>query len=228
VSNEASNKRWLKQLLPVVGVMFTVLAFFATGFPEWVTRTAVIVGAMLLLAWLFEEAGWIGRAIKHRLFRSKLRHEQSIKLCILLDDINNQFSTNCVHSPFYIWHRISNDYCDHIRMDYNYHGAIHTWLNDLKAQFEDPAFNSFLLFASLSKAVAEANRLAERVENDIEKTFLLEEVEEQDRKRLRKEWDSAKTGFNQWVSDWKILFKELNHSHKLGCVEYFRPLELVE
>lgn len=187
-----------------------------------------MAGAPWVVTWLFSELGWLGRLIKNRLFRSKLRSEQSVRLTTLLDDINNLMSYSYVHSPFYVWHSISNEFSEAVRMEYGYHGAVYSWLLDLKAQFEDPAFNNMLLFPSLSKAILEANKLAERAKRDFEELLRKGTVSEQQLKSLRKDWDSSRSQFNQWIGNFRALFKALNSEHKLSCVDYFRPIAMVE
>jgi len=221
------RKSAFDRFLPLGSALLVVCGLFLSEkFSSNTQYAAFAIAFLLVITWSLSE---FGGAVKRKLSRSKLKltQDQSTRLNVLLNDINDQFSTSCIHSPFYTWHNISNNYSDHIRMDCDYHGAINSWLVDLKGQFNDPAFDAITLAVSFSKAIAEANRLAGKVEKDLEKVFLLQECSDQDKKRLRKEWDSSKTRFNQWVSDWRGLFKELNHTHELNCVEYFRPLEMV-
>jgi len=227
MSEEHSNKSWVKQLLPIVGLVFAILAFFADGFPVWVTATAVTIGAALVFAWLLSEAGWIGKAIKLRWFRTKLSKEQAVRLSILLDDISNLMSFSYTLSPFYVWHNCSNNHSSLIRMNYGYLNSINSWIIDLKEKFDDPGINNLLLLGSLSKAVSESTLLAQCVERELEELLRNDGITEQERSRILKEWDSAKNHFNQWIDKWRTLFKEINKTTKIKCVEYFRPLEMI-
>ncbi len=47
-------------------------------------------------------------------------------------------------------------------------------------------------------------------------------------KRLRKDRDSSRSQFNQWIGNFRGLFKVLNSEHHLSCVDCFRPLAMVE
>lgn len=227
MNEETSDKNWLKQLLPVVGVMFPILAFFPNGFPVWVTITAVIIGVLLVLAWLLSEAGWLGRAIKFRWFRSKLTKEQAVRLSVLLDDVNNLMSYSYTLSPFYVWHNCSNSYSSILRMNYNYFSSIHSWMDDLRGKLENPGINNLLLLSSLSKAISGTTKLAEFVEHEIEELLRKEEITAQERARILKEWDSAKNHFNQWIDKWRTLFKEINKTTNVNCIEYFHSLEMI-
>ena len=226
--SDVTKQTLFVRLLPLCGVLIAIFALFSKNVPVVVQWLAGAVALILVLAWLFAETGWIGGLIKRRLFPSKLSNDHKVRLARLLGDVNDNFSYSCIHSPFSVWHNISNDFGSDIRMNYGYHGAIQFWVADLKDQIENQAVNVFLLLPSLSKAISESTKLAEEVQRDLEEAFRLEKVTEQKAISLRKQWDSSKTHFNQWVSDWQSLFKELNHAHGLNCVEYFRPLEMVE
>jgi hypothetical protein len=225
--SEENNKNWFKQSLPIVGTVLTVLTFFADGFPIWVTTSAVVVGMLLVLSWLFSEAGWLGKAIRLRWFRSKLSKEQAVRLSVLLDDISNQMSYSYTSSPFYVWRNCSNKYSKYFRFNDSYYGCVTFWLNDLKDKFNDPGVNNLPLLNSLSKSVSEASKLAEYAEKELEELLRNKEVTDQERARILKEWDSAKNHFNHWIDKWRTLFKEINKTTNVNCIEYFRSLEMI-
>jgi len=225
--SEEINKNWFKLLLPIVGIILSVLAFFSDGFPGWVTATAVSIGILLILAWLFSETGWLGKAIKFRWFRSKLSKDQAVRLSVLLDDISNQLSYSYTLSPFYVWRNCSNNHSSLIKFNDGYFSCIRSWMGDLKENLDNPSVNNLLLLSSLSKAVAETTRLAEFAERELEDLLRCNQISEQERARILKEWDSVKNHFNQWIDKWRTLFKEVNKTTNINCIEYFRSLEMI-
>jgi len=227
MSDENNKNNWLKQLLPIVGVILSVLAFFSDGFPVWVTAAAVTVGGLLVLAWFFSEVGWIGKAIKFRWFKSKLTKDQAVRLSILLDDIDKLMSYSYTNSPFYVWHNYSNKYPSSIKFNISYFSTVHSWLEDLNVKFNDPKVNNMILLNSLSNAISETTRFAECIERDLEEFIRKGELTDQEKNRLTKEWGSAKDSFNQWIDNWRTLFKEINKTTNVKCVEYFRSLEMI-
>lgn len=216
-----------EKLLPAASVALAGLALFGQGAPDWVRYAAIGIALLLAVAWLFAEAGWLGKAIKSKLFRSKLTKDQAVRLSVLLDEINNHMSYSYTLSPFYIWHNCSNDYCDSLRMNYGYHGAIHVWLQDLKAKCEDPRANNILLLGSLSKAISEAAKLGEQAERELQELLGHRQMSDAQRQAIKKSWDSARNHFNQWIDKWRTLFKEVEKTTHVECVQYFRPLEMI-
>ena len=63
---------------------------------------------------------------------------------------------------------------------------------------------------------------------DFEELLRKETISAQQLKRLRKDWDSSRSQFNQWIGNFRVLFKELNCEYQLSCVDYFRPIAMVE
>ncbi len=104
---EKANNTFYR-LLPVAGVGLAFLALFGQGTLTWVQYSASAIGIILVIAWLFSETGWIGRAIKSKLFRPRLSEDHLIRLRVLLDDISNHMSYLYTLSPFYVWHGVSN------------------------------------------------------------------------------------------------------------------------
>jgi hypothetical protein len=215
------------RLLPIAGLSFGLLALFVQGAPDWIKYTASSIGLVLAIAWLFSKVGWVGRAIKFRLFRSKLSKDQAVRLSVLLDEISNHMSYSYTLSPFYVWHSCSNDHSDKLRMNYSYHGAIQNWLNDLKERLSDPRNNTLLLIGSLSKAVFEAARLAEQVERELNDLLQEKGLSENAKRKIQKDWESARGHFNQWIDKWQTLFKEIEKSVKTGGAHYIRPLGMI-
>ena len=106
-------------------------------------------------------------------------------------------------------------------------GVISNLINDLKEKFTDPAINNTLLINSLSKSVAEANKLACHVESELNSMLHNEIFDNKNRGGILKEWDVSKNDFNLWVDKWRTLFKEINKTKNLNCIEFFRSLEMV-
>jgi hypothetical protein len=227
MNEEIISKSWVKQLLPIVGVILTVLAFFAKGYQVWVTMTAVSVGGALVLAWLISEAGWIGKAIKLRWFRSKLTKAQADRLGVLLDDITNQLSYAYTLSPLYVWRNCSNDHPRLVKFNDSYFSCVHNWMTDLKDKFNNPGINNIYLLTSMSKAVSETSKLAGFAERELDGFLRMDDITDPKRSRLLKEWDSSRNNFNHWIYKWNDLFKEINRTTNIGCVDYFRPLEMI-
>lgn len=226
--NEKKNKsNWVNKLLPISGLALAILAFFNDGFDLWVKLVAISIGGLLIIAWLFSETGWLGKAIKSRLFRVKLTKEQAVRLGVLLDDISNEMSYLYTLSPFYVWHNCGNNFSSLLKMNYSYFYCIQSWMTDLREKFDDPAANNIILLNSLSKAVAETTRLAEFIEREIDDLLGHEEITDQERSRILKEWDSSKNNFNSWIERWRTLFKEINKTTNINCVEHFRTLEMI-
>jgi len=215
-----------EKLVPLASAAFAFLALFTQGAPDLVRYVASAIGFVLALAWLFSKAGWIGQAIKFRLFRSTLTKDQAVRLSVLLDDIGNYMSYSYTFSPFYIWHGCSNQHASKIRMNYSYHGAVSTWLQDLRAKFNDPRNKTQLLMDSLSKAIYEANRLAEQVEQELN-GLMQDELPENEKRRIQKDWDAARGQFNQWIDKWQTLFKEVEKSAAEMKAYYVRPLGMI-
>lgn len=218
---------FFEKMLPLAAVVLTGLALFGQGSPNWVRYAAIGIALLLALAWLLAEVGWLGKTIKARLFPSKLSKEQAVRLSVLLDEISNHMSYSYTLSPFYVWHSCSNEHSDILRMNYNYHGAIHAWLIDLKAKCEDPRANSILLLGSLSKAISEAARLGEQAERDLQQLLGHQGLSDAQRQTTKKSWDSARNHFNQWIDRWRTLFKEVEKTAQVECGQYFRPLEMI-
>lgn len=216
-----------EKLLPVAAIALTGLALFVQGSPEWVRFTAIGIALLLALSWLLAEVGWLGKAISARLFPSKLSKDQLVRLSVLLDEIGNHMSYSYTLSPFYVWHNCSNEYSNLFRMNYNYHGAIQAWLQDIKAKCEDPRANNIAVLGSLSKAIFEASRLAEHAEHDLQQLLSHEQLTDAQRHNIKKSWDSARNHFNQWIDKWRTLFKEVEKTSHVECVQYFRPLEMI-
>lgn len=224
---EKSKTSLFKRLLPIAAVVLAALALFGQGFENWVKYTALGIGLLLAAAWLFSETGWAGKAIKFRLFQSKLSKDQAVRLSVLLDEISNHMSYSYTLSPFYVWHSCSNEHSDKLRMNYSYHGAIQNWLNDLRERFNDPRNNTLLLIGSLSKAIFEVARLAEQVERELNDLLQHKGLSEIAKKKIQKDWDSARGHFNQWIDKWQTLFKEIEKSTKIGGAHHIRPLGMI-
>ena len=227
MNEESRDNSRLRELLPIVGIVFSFLAFYSKGYPSWVTATATGIGLLLVLAWLFSESGWIGKAIKFRWFRSKLPDDQAVRLSVLLDDVSNEMSYSYTLSPFYVWHNCSNNHSNITRINYHYFYSMQCWMDDLREKFDAPSIDNILLLNTLSKAVSETTKLAEAIEKEIEDLLRNEELTDQDRSRILKEWDSARNHFNQWIDKWGTLFREINKTKNLNCVDYFRPLKMI-
>ena len=228
MSGEKQKNNWFTKLYPIAGLLLAVLAFFNDGFSFWVKFIAVSIGGILVLAWLFSETSWLGKAIKSRLFRAKLSKEQAVRLSVLLDDISNEMSYLYTLSPFYVWHNCGSNHSSLLKMNYSYFYSMHNWMTDLRDKFDDPGINNIILFGSLSKAVAETARLAEFVEREIDELLRHKEITDQERGRILKEWDSSRNNFNNWIERWKTLFKEVNKTTNLNCVDHFRTLEMLD
>lgn len=225
---EAKDKTsHFEKLLPIASAFFGLLALFVQGTPDWVKYAASSIGFVLALAWLFSKTGWLGKALSFRLFRSKLSKDQAVRLSVLLDDINNHMSYSCMFSPFYVWHSASNKCAGKIKINYSYHSAISDWLRDLQEALKDPRRSSVLLIGSLSKAIYQTTKLAEEAERELHDLLLRGDLSEGDKKEIRKNWDSARNQFNQWIDKWQILFKEVGKTANVSCVQHFRPLEMI-
>jgi hypothetical protein len=227
VEVEKNKISLFQKLLPVAAVVLATLALFGQGFPEWVRYSALAIGVLLAVAWLFSETGWVGRAIKSWLFRSKLSRDQAVRLSVLLDDISNHMSYSYTLSPFYVWRNAANAHPRKIKMNDSYHGAVHDWLLDLKEALTDPRRNSVLLIGSLSKAIHQATRLAKQAESELHELLQRTDLTENDKREIRKNWDSARNHFNQWIDKWQILFREVSKTANVSCVQYYRPLEMI-
>lgn len=207
--------------------MLTGLALFGPGFPNWIRYTALSIGFILLFGWLFAQTGWIGRAIKARLFRSRLSKDQATRLKVLLDEINNCLSYSYTLSPFYVCNEISNRNAGKIEIDWSYHNAIQAWLLDLNEHLSDSKGNTLLFIGSLSKAISALTICAERGERDLQKLLSRSDLGEQEKLYICKRWDAAKNHFNHWLDKWQTLFKEISKSTNIQVVQYFRPLEMI-
>ena len=79
---------------------------------------------------------------------------------------------------------------------------------------------------SLSKAIYEANRLAEQVEQELN-GLMQDELPENEKRRIQKDWDAARGQFNQWIDKWQTLFKEVEKSAAEMKAYYVRPLGMI-
>jgi len=216
-----------KKIEPIASVILVALGLLATTVPDWIRYIAVIVAVLLVISWLFSELGWMGQAIKFRLFQSGLSKEHATRLSVLLDSIDNMMSDAYTLSPFYIWRNCNNKYPKTLRMNHGYLTCIRTWLRDIQEKIDDPAVKNPLIIESLSKAISETTRLAESVEQEINELIRVEEIDEQEKQNLLKDWDASKNYFNQWIDRWENLFKEINKSKGMKCMEYFRVLKMI-
>jgi hypothetical protein len=221
------NNSVFEKALPVASASFGLLALFIQGSPEWVRYAASVIGVILAVAWLFSKTGWIGEAIKFRLFRAKLPKDQAVRLSVLLDEINDNMSYSFTLSPFNVWRNCSNEHSGIMKMNYSYYGAIANWLQDLREKFSDPRNNTFLLIDSLNKAISETVRLAEQVEGDLNDLLQKNELSDSSKRKIQKDWDSARNHFNQWIDKWQMLFKEIRKSIKTVGAPYIRPLKMI-
>lgn len=224
---EVNRKNLFKIIEPLASIFLAVLGVLSTGAPDWIRYGAISIAIILAIAWLFSESGWVGKAIKFRWFRSRLSKDQAVRLSVLLDDISNQMSYSYTLSPFYVWRNCSNSHSGLIKFNESYFSCLGGWMHDLKEKFENPGVDNFQLLNSLSKAVSETTRLAEYAERELEGLLKNKELTEQERARILKEWDSAKNNFNHWIDKWRTLFKEVNKTTNLNCIEYYRPLEMI-
>lgn len=218
---------FFEKSLAVAPVVLAGLALFGQGSPDWVRFVAIVIALLLAVGWLLAEAGWLGKAIKTKFFRTKLSKEQAVRLSVLLDEISNHMSYSYTYSPFYVWHSCSNEHSGKMRMNYNYHGAIQNWLHDLRGKFDDTRNNTVMLVSSLSKAISEAARLAEQVERELHDLLLQNDLSEDSKKKIQREWDLVRGHFNQWTDKWQLLFKEIEKTTKTGGTYYIRPLGMI-
>jgi hypothetical protein len=221
-------KKTVRNLLPWAAMGLSVLSLFGNGYPAWVQYFAIGIASVIVLGWLISETGWLGRAIKLRFFPNKLTKDQRIRLAVFLDEINNVLSYSYTYSPFYVWHSNLNKPNQQIRMDYAHHNAIFTWIVDIRDTLAQPKVNALYVIPSLSKALSEATKLGEKAERDLQELYLNSDLNDSDKRRLKKDWDSAKTRFNSWINSFSALSKEINKSIASSCVHYFRPLGIIE
>lgn len=218
----------ISNFLPWAAIILAALSLFGNGYPLWVQYAAICVSSIVVLGWLISESGWIGGLIKARFFPVRLSKEQQNRLSVFLDETNSFISYSYAYSPFYVWHSWSNSRHQDIRMDYSHHAAVQTWALDIKQKIEQAGLNNASLVSSLSKALSETAKLGEKAERDIQHLLKNCSLSEGEKLQLRKDWDKSKNHFNSWINSFSALSKEINKSTGTSCVDYFRPLEIVE
>jgi hypothetical protein len=218
----------ISNVIPMVALSLAFLSLFGAEYSSWVRYSAVLIAAITILGWLLSESAWIGIVIKNRFFPTKLTKDQKNRLDIFLDQIENFMSYSCTYSPFYVWHSCSNSHIKLLRMDYPHHNAIFSWLNDLKLNVELKDINQIKFMESLSRAISESSKLAEKAEHQIQELFGNESIDSSEKKQIKKQWDTAKTHFNRWLADYSLLCKEVNKKNSSNCFDYYRTLEMIE
>lgn len=219
----------ISNLLPWGAIFLTALSLFANGYPVLVQYSAICVSSIVGIGWLISESGWLGGLIIKRFFPVRLSKDQQNRLAVFLDEINNYLSYSYAYSPFYVWHSCSNNNNNQdIRMDYEHHAAVLTFVLDVKRQIEQAGLNCVFFVPSLSKAISEATKLGEKAERDIQHLLKNCNLSDSEKLQLRKDWDKLKNNFNSWINSFSALCKEINKSTGTNSVDYFRPLEIVE
>ena len=89
-----------KKIEPIASIILATFGVLATNTPNVIRYGAIIIAIVLAIAWLVSEAGWVGKAIKLRWFRSRLSKDQAVRLSILLDDISKLMSYSYASSPY--------------------------------------------------------------------------------------------------------------------------------
>jgi len=88
MSKEKENSAF-KMLEPIAGITLAALGVLSTGASDFIRYGAILIAIVLAIAWLFSEAGWVGKAMKFRWFKTKLPKEQALRLSVMLDDVSN-------------------------------------------------------------------------------------------------------------------------------------------
>lgn len=195
--------------------------------PAWSPIIAVAITIIAGLSILLAEVAHLKIWFRARIHPPKLTNNQALKLESLLNESSNILSDLCVYSPFYVALRANRQPISGPSLDPLHLQAMRAWVFSLKAKIEERKVKPISIIDSLSLAISELTKAAERAERDVQSIVDSSEISEQDRKRVQKEWDTAKHHFNSWITEFRSLFKEINLKTDAGCVEYFRALELV-
>ncbi|WP_162628741.1 hypothetical protein [Marinobacter bohaiensis] len=221
-------KRSLQNHITQLGaIVLAAISAFAPGMPEWSPTVAVAVTIIAGLSLLLAEIAHIKSWFRARFNPPKLTNNQALQLRSFLNEASNILSDSCIYSPFYVAQRACRQPVPFTALDPLHVQAIRAWVFSLKDKIEHEKIKPILIVDSLSIAISELTKAAERAEHDVQSIVDSRETSEQDRKRLQKEWDTSKHHFNSWISQFRSLFKEINLETNAGCVEYFRALELI-
>lgn len=223
----ALKRTFQNHITQLSAVSLAAISAFAPGMPAWSPIIAVAITIIAGLSLLLAEAAQLKNWVRARIYPPKLTSNQALKLKSLLNEASNILSDLCVYSPFYVAQRASRQPISSAALDPAHVQAIRAWVFSLKVKIENGKVKPILIVDSLSEAISELTKAAERAERDVQSIVDSSEISEQDRKRVQKEWDTAKHHFNSWITEFRSLFKEINLKTDAGCVEYFRALELV-
>lgn len=216
-----------ERAIAIAGLALAALGLFDRSSSDLIRYGVVFIGVIVALTLLLTEVRYVFTRIWRWLFPRTLSKSHAYRLEALLGDMSNHMSYSYTHSPFYVWRECSNKYDANIRMNYRYHGAVHSWLEDLRSRLKESGTNKLLLVCSLSKAILEAVKLAEAASDELNELLRSEAVPEREKRRVQKDWDSAKDLFNHWISDWKTLFHEISISNKEEAPHYLPPLKSI-
>lgn len=218
------NHTLFQRTFPLVGVVFPLLTFLSSTVEFWIKAAAASFAGVVLFVWMLVEIlpACIGAIKRKKLKKLSKKHRSELRG--LISDVNSYLSYSSERAPFQIWHELSNDTNCDIRMDYHYHGAIHTWLLDLQEASHRREKTPVVLAVSLSKAIAECGHLAERVSEDVDRYLEIVDLDANRAARFRKQWGSARESFNSWLQDCVKLFREINQGSNANCVTYIPPL----
>lgn len=213
-------------LFAVVTAGFSVLGFFSSDFSSEIRLVAVGIGGLVLIVWMISVVMRFLFPVITSLRQNRISADQKNRLHVLIEESCNHMSYQYVHSPFYIWHSAEGRYVGKVKMNYAYHDAVQSWLLDLKSAYDASRRDVSSLLQSFPMAISQAARCAKVAEQDLIALLSDTSFAEVDRKRLAREWDSAKNQFNGWLERWQTLFKEIDKwQGKASTTHYVRPLE---
>lgn len=166
------------------------------------------------------------------------RKNQSIKLTIspnhllvigtILQDMESISSENHSHSPFYVWERHA-DY----KIPYSQYRGEHLrttrrWLFSQKSALEsDTKYLDRRFFSGLCEATSELAMLGEQAERSLQHVLQSDLIDESKKRDLKKDWDLAKTRFNEWASRLSFLHKELKQLNPDLSQAYIATLKAI-
>jgi hypothetical protein len=223
------NKTWFDRVSPLAASLIAAAALLSAGkSPEYIQFGAITVSVALVVVWAASELPW-QRLRKYFVSRRRVSRQIGNRVAVQLEHTSPILNDSYTRSPLHFWRSLSSRHHESLRLNTAHQWAIRTWLEDLSATASNrKVLRDVAFLESLSKAVSELAKLAEQVERDLDFVLRNISVTDQERKTLRRDWDSSKSHFNQLMDEWQRLFGEVNHVGGAQCFTYFRRLEMVE
>lgn len=216
-------------LVPLGGAVFPLLTLLGRERTEpWVLGTGLGFSAVVFVLWAYVVLVPPFRAHMRARRQATLSKPNSDALRSLLSAVMELLSLHYTLSPFYIWHRVSNDSASTIRMDIGYFESIRNWITHCVHIAEDRVQVNKEDAVGASLAVAACCRLAERARDDIQAHARKIRTDETELTPELRDWQLARETFNDRMRRMAELFEHINHENQARCVTHLPLLSPID